>query len=186
MKPNPLKNIDGVRIRRQYFNGPIYVLFSIWVLIIVIFAIISFSDGNFSFYKWLDVICESAFTIAIFIIPWIILSVLNRFFFGKIVCVLSEEGIHHEGGLIKWNNISRIEYNIPTLNRYPLRLIAAHIDVVCKNETIKITSVPLYMFSVVKKSHPDIKTKMDKTVWGLVALTIFIIIIHMAVRFILK
>lgn len=105
---------------------------------------------------------------AMFILPCLVLSALNRFFFGKLVCVLSEEGIHYKDGLIKWDNISHIKYTPTVFGRH--HFWPANMDVVCKNETINIVSVPLYMFPAVKKFCPDIKTKMDKTFFTMLAI----------------
>lgn len=179
MKHNHLKNLNGVRIRHQYFNFLIYILLTILIVVIEMVTFIPLFEGNFNFGKWAEDIFTSIFTITIFIVPCIVFSVLNRFFFGKIVCVLNEEGIHYKDGLIKWNDIVSIEYNITAVSRIHFR--PAYIDVICKNKTIQIESVPLYMFSTVKKFNADIKTKKDKMIWVILATIILAPIIISAV-----
>ncbi len=173
MKHNHLRDLIGVRVRRQYFNLPIYMFLLIFLLIVESFAVISLFEGNFNFEFWIeDVVLKSLITLGIFVTPCIFLSTLNRFFFGKIVCVLNEEGIHYKDGLIKWSDIKCIEYSITAMSRQHFQ--TAYVDVVCINTTIRIKSVPLYIFSLVKKFNADIKTKHDKTIW--VLLTVVIII----------
>ena len=179
MKHNHLKDITGIRIRHQYFNCPIYMSLCILLIVSLMTMFVPLFENDFHFSKWMDDIFEAVFAITIFIVPCTILSVLNRFFFGKIVCVLNGEGIHYKDGLIKWNDILSIEYNITEFGRTRFR--SAYIDVVCKNKTIQIKSVPLYMFSLVKKYNADIETKKDKMVWVVIAASIIISIIISAV-----
>ena len=179
MKHNNLKGLIGVWIRRQYFNFPIYIFLSILLLAIEIVTFIPLFESDFNFDKWSEDVFASIFTTTIFIIPCIVFSVLNRFFFGKIVCVLNEQGIHYKDGIVKWNDILSIEYNITHFGRFYFR--PAYIDVVCKNKTIQIESVPLYMFSAIKKFNVDIKTKNDKMIWVIVATIIITPIVISAV-----
>ncbi len=179
MKHNHLKDLIGERIRHQYFNFPIYIFLSILLLAFEIVTFIPLFESDFNFNKWTEDIFASVFTITIFIAPCIVFSVLNRFFFGKIVCVLNDEGIHYKDGLIKWNDILSVKYNITHIGRFHFR--PAYIDVVCKNKTIQIESVPLYMFSIVKKFNVDIKIKNDKMIWVIVTTIIITPIIISAV-----
>lgn len=173
MKHNHLKDIAGERIRRQYFNVPILLFISTLVMVFEFLVFASLYEGNFKLDKWMQDI-TGILTIIIWVVPFVVLSVLNRFFFGKIVCVLNEEGIHYKDGLIKWSDILSIQYNMTGFGHVDNR---AYIEVVCKKITVQIKSVPLYMFSIVKKFNSDIKTKKDKAIWIYVAITIILPII---------
>lgn len=177
---NNFKDVFGMRIRRQYFNFPIFITFLVFWLCFGFFTFIPLFRGNFDFENWKNDVFASALAIRIFIFPCSIFSVLNRFFFGKIVCVLNEEGIHYKDGFIKWNDVLSIKYHITHIGRFRFR--PAYIDVVCKNETIQIKSVPLYMLSIIKNFNTDIKTNNDKMIWAIVAIIIIPIIISAVVR----
>ncbi|MBR3979253.1 MAG: hypothetical protein IKJ94_06495 [Oscillospiraceae bacterium] len=179
MKQKQPKDLIGIQIRRQYFNIPIFIFLSVLLLAFETVTFVPLFESNFSFNKWLDDIFASVFTLSILIIPCVILSVLNRFFFGKIICVLNEEGIYYTDGLIKWDDILGIRYHITFLGRTHFQ--PACVDIACKKATIQIKSAPLYMLSVAKKYNPDINIKKDRMIWILVASVIVIPIIASAV-----
>ena len=170
MKHTQRKDVGGVRIRRQYFNYPICIFLSVWLICVEVGTCLYLVEHSFHFDQWRENMLDLTFIVAKFIAPFLVLSVLNRFFFGKIVCVLNEEGIRYKNGIIKWYDIVSIKYHIMDLNKFHYR--PSYIDVVCKNKTVQIKSAPLYMFSFVKKSNADIEIKTDITVWGILALHI--------------
>ena len=179
MKHNHLKNISGAKIRRQYFSFLIYMLFSVLIAVVEVVTFVPLFRDNFDFNKWVEDVFTSVFIAAIFIVPCIVFALINRFLFGKIVCVLNEEGIHYKDGLVKWCDILCIEYNITAVGRFHFR--PSYIAVVCKKRTIQIESVPLYMFSVAKQFDSDIKTRIEKMFWIIVVAIIILPIIISAV-----
>lgn len=170
MKNNPLKDISGTPIRHQYFNFPIYIVLFVLLVAFSIITFVPLFEGNFNFSKWMESAFSCVFMALVFIIPFLVLSVFNRFFFGKIVCVLNEEGINYQDGLIPWNDISCIKYNMTYFGKAYFQ--RASIDVICGETLIQIKSVPLYSLSVAKKFHTDIKIKMDKMLWVIIAILI--------------
>lgn len=172
MKRNYLNDIEGIRGRRQYFNLPIYIFLVGFLISVEICTLIPLFEGNFEPNTWLEDIYTGTVTIAILILPFLLLSVFNRFFFGKIVCVLNDEGLHFKDGLIRWNDIVCLKYSATCLSQRHFRV--AYVEVACKNENIKIKSAPLYVMSAVKRFNPNIKTKTDKSVLWIVAVVIII------------
>ena len=158
------KSLRGVKIRRQYFNVCIFFLLCFALGVFQSFTFIPLIEGYFSFSEWRENLA-SPLALMVLSAPLIFFSILNRFLFGKIVCVLNEEGIHYKYGLIRWDRIVRIEYQIASYSKNPRYHQHACIAVVCKNTTIKIQSAPLYILSAAKKFRPNIKTKIDKTIW---------------------
>ncbi len=175
MKNNPLKDISGTPIRHQYFNFPIYIVLSTLMVAISLITFVPLLEGDFNSDKWIEEFFSIVFLAAIFIIPCLVLSVFNRFFFGKIVCVLNEEGINYQDGLIQWHDISCIKYNMTHWGKFNFR--HASIDVISGETVIRIKSVPIYAISVAKKYYPELKVKMDKMLWILIAILVAVPII---------
>ena len=155
---------DNVFIRKQYFNGPIYCLFLIALMVITMTASVALSNGTFSMQEWLDDALEVIDTVAILMAPFLILSLLNRFFFGETICVLNDRGIYYGKEELLWENILSIQYNVTHIGgRSIMRkwFRPAYAEVVCKNEKTRIVSAPLYMLPKVKKFAPHVKIKHD-------------------------
>lgn len=159
MKDQSLKYREEICIRKQYFNGPIYCLLLIALLIITATASVPLSEGTFDMQEWLDDVEETIVTIAVCMFPFVILSVLNRFCFGRIVCVVSDQGVHYQGEIIVWDDIVSMRYSSTHIGR--TRFDPAYMEVVCKDREFRIVSAPMYMFSVVKKFAPQVKLKPD-------------------------
>lgn len=118
MKKNDLRGIDGKKIRRQYFNAPLIFLFSIMLGVPYAITLFSLTIGNHGQYELSSTFGTSILVCAVFSLPFLILRVLNKHFFGRIICVLNEEGIHHPKGMLKWDAIEKIEYAIDAKPRY--------------------------------------------------------------------
>ena len=155
------------------------MVLAVWVVVFELITCIPLFDGNFNVEKWTEQVLVSVMVAGIDLVLCVGLSVLNRFFFGEIVCVLNEDGIHHKDRLVKWNDILGVEYTVTHVARFYFR--PAYVDVVCKNETIRIASVPLYMLSLAKKFNPNIKIKRDVTPLVIAAAILIIPIIISAV-----
>lgn len=86
------KDIDGKKIREQYFDGIVMGLV-IAILICCLFDIKSFLNNLLDF--GIIIICFS---------PFILLAILNKCVFGKILCVLTEDKIYYFGAEIRMNS----------------------------------------------------------------------------------
>ncbi len=170
MKSNSLKDLDGIRIRRQFLNYFIFILMLIFLFFLIIRTLNPIFDGYFSFVPWLESIGMLVLKICGLSLPFIILSVLNTFFFGKIVCVINEYGIYYNNGFISWEDVLLLKYEMVELGRF--HYYPTYITVVCKDRKIEITSAPLYMYFVAKKFKHNIRIRIDKTVFVYVAIPV--------------
>lgn len=102
------KDIDGKKIREQYFDGLLIGIFigticyTIWCL---------FDIENF-YNNFINI----AIVITCFS-PFILLAILNRFVFGKILCVLAEDKLYYFSAETRINSRQNktsgyLEYNL--------------------------------------------------------------------------
>ena len=166
MKENPLKQIDGIKMRRHYFTYPIAAHFILMVYIPYCILVFSIVLGKFNLSEWLSALLMSCEILLVFSIPWFLLAFLNRKLFGKIVGVLTDEGIHHADGFIPWASIRRIEYHIVL----PSRRIRCSSDpewhcratVYTDRNTTVLIHAPRYLLRHAKKVNPLIETAIAK------------------------
>ncbi len=163
MAENTLKGIDGKRIRRQYFNIPLIYLYSLMFVIPYAIFVISACTGRFNAAAWPSTIWISIWVGFCFSLPLLILRTLNRHFFGRIICVLTEEGIHYPTGKIRWETIEKIEYAIDTKPRYKSDTKKAYRVIIYTHggKHILLPNTPLYMISQIKKYNKDIDVKIS-------------------------
>lgn len=163
-----LKSIDGIKIRRQYFN---VILIDLLMMIPTVYLFIAvselISDGKISADFWTDTAIITP-VIAAMALPFVILSLLNRYVFGKLVAVINKEGIYLENYLLPWNKIEQVHY-IPhgRSRRSEMRKLYTRAVFAVKNDfgkdfDIKVNFFPLYAYFKIKKLHPEIKSKLDK------------------------
>ena len=95
MKKNHLREIVGDKIRWQYFTGPLLILSFCMIFVPYCFFVFSFSTGEFNLSKWFSDLLVSVEVCLGFASLFIILSLLNRRYLGKIICVINEYGIHY-------------------------------------------------------------------------------------------
>ncbi len=160
-----LKDSDGDKIRYQYFNVVIYAGLFIAYMVIVLLAAAALATKSFSF---ADIFIAIPLIIT-FLSPFIILSLLNRFLFGKIVCVICDEGLILENDIIPWNNIKKISFepNSAFLTRRSrnVKYTCATVDVKTNESeeySIDILHFPRYGLKRIKKQHPEIEID-----WGI-------------------
>ena len=169
-----LKNIPGTRIRRQYFNIPIYLVAQMDITLICIIASTQIQKGRaFSDYFG-DIVFIIVFGAAI-ILPLAILSLLNRFYFGEIICVLDEKGVHYEDGerlhFIWYKDIRKVTYepDIPTYSRCVRHLsynCACIISKPYQKEIVtELDNAPFHLLRHVKRHAPE--ANYGFTGWGL-------------------
>lgn len=170
MKDNIFNDVRGIHIRRQYFN---YILFALLLIFLYFFIMRTFSPipGGFDIREWAERIGSLILRIGGLAVPFIILSVLNFFFFGKTVCVINEDGIHYKNGLIRWDDILYLKFECVTYSKFH-NYYPSYITVVCKQQKIEITSAPVSMFFAAKKYKSDIRIKIDKAIYILVGVAV--------------
>lgn len=155
-----LKIIKGEKIREQYFNVFIcLVCISFYTVgMIVTAGTLTGHDGT-TFTSWADFFDFIILFVKYLIIP-VILSLLNRFLFGEIICVLDDLGINYSGGFIRWDSISDIVYVIdfPTKHHFG----CCYARVIGKDIDIKLYSAPAFLLLRAKKYNAEIKVRYSK------------------------
>ena len=171
-----LKDIPGEKIRRQYFNIPLYTILSCGTALIMVLLAVSAKQDSTQAQEGFGVLAV-IISMGLFItFPLAVLSILNRFYFGKIICVLDKKGLHfHDGDRIRfipWNHIQSVSYepDIPYQPRHSFRFECsntAHITAkpFKKKVEIELIGAPLYLLEKMKKYRPSAKYGFTK--WGL-------------------
>ena len=163
MKKNHLREIDGDKIRWQYFTGPLLILLFCMIFTPYSIFVFSFSMGKFNLSEWFSALLVSIEICVGFAIPFIILSLLNRRYFGKIICVINQAGIYYKDGLIKWEDISKIEYEIELPGGVGKKEnLFSHTVVHTRNQKITLIHTPIFFISKVKKHKPSIDVGVSK------------------------
>jgi hypothetical protein len=165
-----LEQIPGERIRRQYFNIPIYLIlsFSTPILIYLFSAAWKYSDSVTEDY--LSFLHALIILYLHILIPLVILSVLNRFCFGKVVCVLNKKGIYfydHKVICIPWSSIKEVTYapNYPDTHRSARSgYNSVKIATMPFKKTVitEIRQVPFYLLGKMKAYCPNVKYRIEK------------------------
>ena len=154
-------------IRRQYFNFIYSVIVAFALMVIPLYI---FGDMSFSEYDPYDLIVV-AVVFVMFMIPVVILSVLNRTSFGATVCTLIEKGVVYnaeKGGtkVIPWHQIKSMTFkmhNIGAIITEDDERRYAHVRIeTCAKEDRIILHAPFYMLRQVKKYKGDIRLSIDK------------------------
>lgn len=163
MEKNKLKSIDGKKIRRQYFNVPLIFLFSLMLGIPYFITVFSLAVGNHEQYELSSTFETSVLVCVIFSLPFLILRVLNKLFFGRIVCVFNEEGIHHPKGMLKWKAVEKIEYAIDSKPRYksdPAKAFRLIVYYAQGTKHLVLEKFPISLLSRIKKHRKDIDIRI--------------------------
>jgi len=173
-----LRKIAGDKIRWQYFTGPLLILLFCMIFTPYCIFVFSLSAGEFNLSKWLADLLISVKVCLGFAIPFTILSLLNRRFFGKIICVINEDGIHHKDGFIQWDDIVKVEYKIELPggtvkkeNRF------CHSVIHTKKQGIMLVHTPIFFISKVKKYRPSMDAGVSKNSKWMTGFTLVLLVI---------
>lgn len=157
-----LKNSDGTKIRMQYFNIPVFTFLALVIVPVLFIApavAIKNKEPLFSY----DLLTTLGVSVII-LLPFILLSVLNRFFFGKVVCVINDKGIRLIDDFIKWDDITEISYQPGGLAKYNYHSSYAYITVRrpggVYTSCIDIPHFPLYGLILLKRRLPEVKLNL--------------------------
>lgn len=162
-----LKNINGAKLRRQYFNTPLYLILPVIPLCVLLFAMVSIRHNEFSWGAWIMQSLEGIGLVLAILSPFIVLSVLNLFLFGKIVSVINDQGIYLENNFILWDKIHKITYIPDTPSKYQYSVLHhryTRLNLTVTGETgeeydVEIKNFPFYGLFKLKKFCPDKKIK---------------------------
>jgi hypothetical protein len=107
----------------------------------------------------------------IFICPFIILSIFNRFTFGKILGVINEDTLFLENREISIKDIVKIIYHPRVMSRRKISFsYATFVVQLNKNDTesFDVIHFPIYGLRKIKKHNKDIKLSCDKYILFLI------------------
>lgn len=170
-----LNQISGTRIRRMYFTFWIYMYSLCLVLVIITMAL--HEKSILLFFQFLF---ECIQYIVVFIVPFIILSLLNKRLFGRLVCIVNENGLYCNQKLLQWSQIKSATYDIdlPGKSRSGYCSVKIGYD---RGYSLIIPHAPRSILKQIKKYCPQSKLgfSTNSKVWiGMfVGITIFLPII---------
>lgn len=174
-KNNELLSKNGKKIRWQYFNTYIYIQLSFIPAVPVMIILPELKKGNFDIWNGIAEMSGATPIVlaiyAIFIGPFIVLSILNRFCFGKVLGVVDNSALFLNDREIDINNIIEITYHPRVMSRSKFSSCYATFIVQTKNggtESFDVVHFPLYGLKEIKKQNPNIKLGFDKYIWFLV------------------
>ncbi len=162
MEENKLKHINGKKIRRQYFNIPLIFLYTIMLAVPYFILICSVFMGDFDFSEWGDAFWTSIWIYFVFSLPFLLLRTLNKHFFGRIICVMTEDGIHYPKGMVRWETIAKIEYAMDAKPRYKNDSQKSFRAIIYTQggKHIVLNSSPLCLLSRAKKFKKELDIKI--------------------------
>ena len=166
MQENSLKCIQGKKIRRQGFNIPLVILYSMMFAIPYCIFAISWCVGKLDTYGSPTTFGTSVLLCFLFSVPFLILRPLNKHFFGKIICVLGEEGIYYANkGKLCWDSIEKIEYVIDSKPRYKSDLGKTWRVIIYTHggKHVVLEKAPLYIISSIKRYQKSLDVKIIGT-----------------------
>lgn len=157
-----LEDIEGEKIRRQFFTIFVYGILAFLPMAIVLLLGIEASKGQIS----LLLILECIFIPPLIILPFGIFSALNKSKFGKIVCVMNEKGLYTEKRFVPWEKIKTIKYNDHGSNTISEAMFkhasVEALGVDARPVRFEIIHFPLYGLKVAKKHSPHINIKLSE------------------------
>ena len=171
-KNHELLNKNGKKIRWQYFNTYIFIQLSFIPAVPLMIILLELKKGNFDI--WNSIVEMSGATpfvlafYSIFIGPFIVLSLLNRFCFGKVLGVIDDYTLFLKDSKIDINDIVEITYHPRLMSRSMFSSCFATFVVQLKNggkESFDVLHFPLYGLKEIKKYNPNIKIGFDKYIW---------------------
>ena len=188
--PCDLREVEGTKIRQQYFNGIIYIGLSCDFMALIVLVMMSLRDQTPLYPEYLMLYGVGL----LLLLPFVALSALNRFFFGEIICVINEKGIYHKNGFTPWVNIREIVYEISLPSKETLRAAAARdypgskyahatsydcchaFLMLGKTYRITLLHAPLHLLKEAKKYHPDLRTSLSEYTQGLLTILALILV----------
>ena len=170
-----LEEIEGKKIRWQYFNTFIYIMLAFIPAVPVMIIAQELRKGNLDI--WNIIVEMSGATpvmivmYGIFIGPFVILSIFNRFYFGKLLGVVTEDTLFLENREIPITDIKKIVYHPRIMTRRSISFSYATIFIRTKANNMKpldVVHFPMYGLKEIKKYNKDIKLSCDKYIWFLI------------------
>ncbi len=160
-KKNIYKNAAGQKIRVQYFNYILFAMLCVFIMVATMLFLNTLLGGSGTKFESSAELISLFWVFAVFASPLCLLSLLNSRFFGKVVCVLTDDGIRYGKKTLKWEHINEIEYDISCA-----RIIGDGFD-------IKIEKAPFLMLKKAKKYNKNITIHLSKRNILMLAVPVF-------------
>lgn len=168
-----LKDIKGEKMRRQWFfyiavavtSFIVYFLYC-GLVMSVILDVGAERDLKQDATELMIIFCKV-------VIPLLVLSLLNTKFFGKIVAVVTEEGVYSNQFFLKWEDIFEVKFHlpgVPTRTRLP---DYSYTEIISSQGTYKVAHIPLLFLFKVRKYNVNTRIKIEK--WWIAVAVIAII-----------
>lgn len=106
-KDKKKEKVEGYKVRWQFF-GPFLYLF-LFMCIGSVYGLLVTMIGRNTPEEIVESLYIAIYMFGMIIVPFSVLALINRFI-GITVCVLNEKGINYKGRLIKWKDITKVEY----------------------------------------------------------------------------
>ena len=155
-----LSSLEGTKIRMQYFNTYLYTLAAFIPLLCLIVLGLTWNDPRYSLVDTLSGIIAGFIAMS----PIILLSILNRYIFGAIVCTLHKDGIYLKNERIPWKEIQSIRYipEVPHRHNWEYcRLCVVRKKESGKEFTTDIQHFPYYGFRKIRQMRPHLEATYD-------------------------
>ncbi len=172
MKTDSLKEKDGKKIRRQFFNGTIFNVLAVLFYGCYIILTSELLIGKFSIVNYFNEMKIFVLVCVILTVPFIVLSILNRRCFGEILCVINKHGIYYENGFLYWSDIDKISYIAPVLGKR-FRYDPCCVEIHTKSKKIELIYAPLYLLFVAKRMGKNVKIKLsNESKWFIIIISL--------------
>ena len=196
--PCDLREVEGTKIRRQYFTWVIYTAVILEVLVVALLSLYWLS-GEIPDSVWPGMLLNTTIPLLIFFSPGIVLAILNRSHFGEIICVLAEQGIYHQGGFVPWENIDEIFYEMDCPDKHSLRYeyqkkrhgnripdrelyTASHTFLkLKKGSRVVLLHTPRHLLREIKKQRPELTVRTNTGMILTVLVIVFIVLLSILI-----
>ena len=162
--PEELNRIKGEKIRRQTINIFIYIMLSFFPMPIIFTVILTLKENTFSFYETGRLFLNSLPIYCLCIAPFLLLSLLQRFILGKIVCVFDDDGLHTDVDFVAWKNINKVVFK-PCIYLKSKERTCVTVYVKCPGKDeyfFDIYDFPASGLAKIKRHRPEIKIEFCK------------------------
>lgn len=151
-----LIHVSGVKIRRQYFTyfviGQMLAVYMVY-LALILNTLTSEKGPRFNTFGSMF---DPLITLFFFMVPFLILGLMNVHLFGRCVCVLNENGIYSNQPFIRWTEIESIEYFAKQPHGRTFRNCYAKVS--GGGREIILAHAPHLLLLRAKKYNPEIRT----------------------------
>jgi hypothetical protein len=108
----------------------------------------------------MDVFSDWILPTSVFLAPLILLTSLNRWLFGRKVCLLNHEGLFCNQRMIPWDAIDSMTFHL----ELPARSNSgcSYVVITGKNLGLALAHAPYHLLRAAKKYNPNIRTALEK------------------------